>query len=110
MSDRFRYLSRLITAVAIGCGMTAVEARTWTARTGTSTVEAELVDVREGNVILRREDNNRLIQVPLDKLSLGDVQYVREAMQAAGMVPAAGSSQAAASSRSASAAPSIPSE
>lgn len=51
--------------------------REWHSRVGNFSVEAELIDVREGNAILKRTDG-RTISVPLDKLSLADVRYINE--------------------------------
>jgi hypothetical protein len=69
-------------------------------------VEAELVDVRDGKVILKRTDGTQ-ITVPLNQLSLGDVRYVQEVLaeaeaQAVGATtrPAAGGAGGASSSES----------
>jgi hypothetical protein len=45
------------------------EARKWTSRDGKFSVDAELADFKEGNVLLRRADV-KIISVPLEKLSL----------------------------------------
>ncbi len=58
-------------------------AKEWTTRDGKSSVEAELVDVDGELVILKRSSDGKLFKVPFSRLSLGDVQYVREAMKAA---------------------------
>jgi len=50
-------------------------ARKWTARYGGFSVEAELVDVRDGNAILKKADGSE-VAVPLSKLSLADVRYI----------------------------------
>ncbi len=64
-----------------------VEAREWVSRDGQFTVEAELLSVDGDQVVLRRE-GGAVIRVPLDRLSLADVKYVREAQQAVeGMAP-----------------------
>ena len=42
------------------------DGRTWTARVGNHKVEADFVEVRGNDVILKRADNGKLIQVPLD--------------------------------------------
>lgn len=52
--------------------------RQWTSRNGQYTVNAELLDVKDGTVVLRREDGE-VIEVPFDNLSLADVRYAREA-------------------------------
>lgn len=70
-------------AAAIGLVLaTPTHARKWYARVGDFSVEAELEDVREGKAILKRADG-KTIQVPLDKLSLADVRYINEQLQAA---------------------------
>ncbi|NLS90604.1 MAG: hypothetical protein GXX96_00270 [Planctomycetaceae bacterium] len=56
--------------------------REWTSRDGRYTVEAELVKVEEGQVVLRRDDGS-VIRVPLDRLSLGDLVFAREAIEQA---------------------------
>lgn len=50
-------------------------ARKWTSRSGGFSVEAELVDVRDGNAVLKKEDGTE-VSVPLSKLSLADVRYI----------------------------------
>lgn len=57
-------------------------ARQWTSRDGKYTVEAELVDVRDGSAVLRKTDGTEVL-VPLSKLSLADVQYVGKALEEA---------------------------
>jgi HEAT repeat protein len=57
-------------------------ARQWTSRAGGFAVEAELVDVKDGNAILKKADGSQL-SVPLKKLSLGDVRYINEELKAA---------------------------
>ena len=71
----------LLVAV-VCCTVSSAFARQWHAREGGFQVEAELVDVRDGNVVLKRQDG-REISVPLTKLSLGDVRYVKETLNAA---------------------------
>ncbi|EAQ82726.1 SHD1 domain-containing protein [Blastopirellula marina] len=51
-------------------------AREWHARQGGFSVKAELVDLRDGSVFLKRDDNGQEVVVPLDKLSLEDVRFV----------------------------------
>lgn len=57
-------------------------ARQWSSRNGGFSAEAELVDVKDGNVILKRPDGSQL-SVPLNKLSLGDIRYINEELKAA---------------------------
>lgn len=57
-------------------------ARKWASRSGGFSVEAELVDVRDGNAVLKKADGTE-VSVPMNKLSLADVRYIREELQAA---------------------------
>ncbi len=50
-------------------------ARKWTAAKGGYSVEAELVEVKDGKLLLKRTDGN-VITVPLEILSEADRQYV----------------------------------
>lgn len=54
--------------------------RTWYAASGGFKVDAELVDVREGKVQLKKADGS-LLWVPLDKLSLADAKFVNAEMK-----------------------------
>lgn len=54
----------------------APETRTWTDSTGTHTVEAQLVDVKDGKVHLKKIDGTVAV-VPLEKLSEADQRFVR---------------------------------
>jgi WD40 repeat protein len=58
------------------------EVRTWKARKGNFSVKAELVDVQNGKVELKKEDGTT-ITVPLDQLSLADVRYVDQYLKKA---------------------------
>ncbi len=60
------------------------DAREWVSRDGRFTVEAELLTVEANQVVLRREAGS-VIRVPMERLSLGDVKYVQEALQAASL-------------------------
>ncbi len=73
---RFRILLVLI------CGLLVVTARAawarkWTDKTGKYSVEAELVDVKEGKAWLRRTDG-KVIAVPLGTLSQADRDYLED--------------------------------
>lgn len=57
-------------------------ARKWTARSGGFSVEAELVDFRDGHAVLKKEDGTE-VSVPLSKLSLADVRYIESVIKAA---------------------------
>ncbi len=50
--------------------------RTWTDDTGRFTVEADLEELRDDSVVLRRKDGG-LIVVPLGRLSVADQDYLR---------------------------------
>lgn len=69
-------------------------AKQWVSRDGRFSVEAELLTVDGEQVVLRREDGT-VIRVPLERLSLADVKYVQEALQAAGLTPSAAGAAAA---------------
>lgn len=49
--------------------------RQWTDDTGQFSVTAILIDVADGQVILQKEDGQR-VTVPLDRLSAGDRQHI----------------------------------
>ena len=55
----------------------AAKARTWTDATGQYKIEAELIDFENGQVQLRRADG-KVINMPLEKLSVDDQLIVRE--------------------------------
>ncbi len=93
----------LIGVGAILWGLLLVElalGREWVSRDGRFTVEAELLTVDAGQVVLRREGGT-VIRVPLDRLSLADVKYVQEALQAAGVAPPANAAPSSAGAVSA---------
>lgn len=76
-------MRRIFLAVVVVTLMaSSAMARPWSYRSGGSLGEAELVDVTEGNVILKRQDGSE-ITVPLNKLSLRDVRYVGDTLRAA---------------------------
>ena len=52
--------------------------RTWNDRTGKFKLEAVLVRVEDGTVVLRRTDNNSELKVPLEKLSDADQKYASD--------------------------------
>ncbi len=62
-----------------------LSAREWTSRTGESLGDAELVDAGQGMAVLKQTADGKLKVVQFSQLSLGDVQYIREAMNAAGV-------------------------
>ncbi len=77
-------MKRLLLLVVVIVGLLASSslARQWSSRSGGFSVEAELVDVKDGNVILKKQDGSQ-ISVPLNKLSLGDVQYIGDVFKSA---------------------------
>ena len=54
--------------------------RTWTDSTGKYTVEAELLDVDNGKVRLKKNDGS-VVTVPLVKMSAGDRAFLQQRMQ-----------------------------
>ncbi len=72
----------LFAAFLVVFAISPLAARQWTYRGDGGTVEAELVDVKGGNVILKRPDGSQL-NVPIGKLSLGDIRYIKEELKAA---------------------------
>ena len=71
----------LLVVVIVGLLASFAAARPWTSRSGGFSVEAELLDVRDGNAILKKADGSE-VSVPLSKLSLGDVKYISEVLKA----------------------------
>jgi WD40 repeat protein len=57
----------------------SAEVRKWVSRDGEYTVEAELSDVRDASAVLKKSDGSEVV-VPLNKLSLADVNYVRKVL------------------------------
>jgi len=55
---------------------TIAEARQWQDSTGMFNVEAELVEVQNDVVVLKRSDNGKMLSVPRSRLSLVDQQYL----------------------------------
>ena len=54
---------------------TPVSARKWTSSDGKFSVEAELVEAKDGNVRLKRQDG-KVITVPVSKLSKADQDHL----------------------------------
>lgn len=71
----------VVLVLVVGAELPAV-ARKWTSRSGGFSIEAELVDVRDGNAVLKKTDGSE-VSVPLNKLSLGDVRYIKAELEAA---------------------------
>ena len=72
----------LLLVVIVSLPLSPAVARPWTSRDGAFSVEAELLDVKGGNAILKKADGSQ-ISVPLNKLSLGDVRHINEVLRAA---------------------------
>lgn len=72
----------LLVLAILGSFASPLWARQWTSRAGGFSVEAELLDVRNGNAVLKRADGSELT-VPINKLSLADVRYIEETLRAA---------------------------
>jgi hypothetical protein len=72
----------LLVVVVVSVLASPAAARQWTSRAGGFSVEAELVDVKDGNVILKKANGSE-VSVPLTKLSLGDVRYINEVFKSA---------------------------
>jgi WD40 repeat protein len=77
----FRWLVAVLLFVAANRTI-ADEPRSWTARAGGFKVEATLIDVTDGNVVLQKTDGST-ITVPLEKLSLSDIRFVDQVMRQA---------------------------
>lgn len=78
---RFRLLVVLLAFVVANTTI-ADESRFWTARAGGFKVEATLVDVTEGNVVLQKIDGST-VTVPLEKLSLSGIRFIDQVMRQA---------------------------
>jgi S1-C subfamily serine protease len=55
--------------------------RTWTDKNGEFQVEADLLDINEETIYLRRKDNRKYVTVPIKVLSAEDVKYLDELRQ-----------------------------
>ncbi len=73
MKNHLFVVALLVTVV---CASVA-PAREWTDATGKFSIKAELVDVRDGKVRLKKADGN-VIAVPVAKLSKADQKYLQE--------------------------------
>jgi hypothetical protein len=63
----------------LGFAMPIAEARTWTDSTGRYTLEAELVDFNDHQVVVQRADHE-LAAIPIDNLSSEDREYLNSAV------------------------------
>lgn len=74
--ERFSLLG-LIVATCLALHAPAGEVRTWTDKTGKFKIEAEFIEILDGDARLKRADG-KTISVPLTKLSKEDQTYLRE--------------------------------
>ncbi|MCY2990950.1 MAG: SHD1 domain-containing protein [Planctomycetota bacterium] len=65
----------LVALVLTSTAPAPVMARKWTSRSGGFSIEADLIDVREGQAVLKKNDGSE-VNVPLSKLSLADIRYI----------------------------------
>lgn len=72
-----RWVRVALTLTAIGVMSADTQARTWIDVTGKFSVEAELVEVKDGKAILRRTDG-KTTAVPIEKLSKADQEFVQQ--------------------------------
>jgi len=70
-----RRLLRLILTFGVLWAAGHADARTWSSRDGSSTVEAELVSVKNQSAYLEKGDGS-VVAVPLDKLSEADLDHL----------------------------------
>ena len=70
--------------------MFAQDERTWRDISGKFSVEAELVEFDGKNVKLKKTEDNRVVTMPLEKLSLSDQRYLRRLKQDEAANPFAG--------------------
>src|SRR5262245_30166152 len=91
----------------LGVFSAGADGREWTDASGKFRIEAELVAVRNGKVILEKADGS-VITVPLDKLSTADQEFLKAKENpppATPTIPAAGSAVAKAPAPAAPPAP-----
>jgi hypothetical protein len=79
-----RFLTATVVALATLTGnqprSALAETRTWTDSTGKHKIEAEFIEILEGQVKLQRPDGKR-VSLPLAKLSKPDQAYLKEEMK-----------------------------
>ena len=86
--------------IAMSGAMIAQEERTWRDSTGQFSVEAVLVEFDGETVKLKKTSDNRVVTMPLEKLSFSDQQYLRRQKQNEANNPFAGGVPASAASSS----------
>lgn len=72
----------LLVFMFLGALASSVAAREWTMRSGGFSLEAELIEVKGGNAILKKQDGS-MVTIPLNTLSLGDLRYINDTLKAA---------------------------
>lgn len=81
ISRRWGAFALLIGVVVLATGA-ATQTRTWSDSSGKFSVEAELVEVKDGKVVLKKADGSELT-VPLAKLSAADREFLKSQADAA---------------------------
>lgn len=90
----FRVVNLPLAKVALPATPLSVKHRVWTDATGKYRVEAELLESRDGIVLLKRKDNSKAIEIPFRRLSQSDQDYLRQiAKESAGTKEAIPQSQ-----------------
>ena len=84
--------------IAMSRAIPAQEERTWRDSTGQFSVEAVLVEFDGKNVKLKKTSDNRVVTMPLEKLSFSDQSYLRRQKQNEANNPFAGGEPASAES------------
>lgn len=69
-------LMQMLVGMALCCAAQPAEARTWSDASGKFSIEAELVEVAGGQVVLRKADGAE-IRLPLAKLSAADRKHLK---------------------------------
>ena len=66
----------IVVALVLAARATAAETRTWTSVTGKTKIEAEMLRVEGGSVVLKTKDGREL-PVAIDQLSPADQEYLK---------------------------------
>ena len=84
----------IVSSIVILCTMNTVtfsqDVRTWRDTTGKFSVEATLVEFDGENVKLKKTEDDRIVTLPLEKLSFSDQSYLRRQQRDAAANPFAG--------------------
>lgn len=78
MSPRITFACLALLLISVSTA--SAQVRTWTARSGKFSVEAELIDVANDIVTLKKKDG-AVVEIALEKLSLGDLKYIDEVLK-----------------------------